>query len=202
MIIAFVGIINSTWFLKLFYPTPYEEIVRAAGEKYDLDPYLIYAVIKVESKFDEKIQSPKGARGLMQVMPETARWISQELKYENFHNDMIYEPQHNIMMGSWYIRYLLKQFNGNMITALAAYNGGETNVKKWVTNGTWSGNFNDLGDIPFKETRNYVYKVMMDYSTYKDLYEKSSQNKRNLPFNIEVKHILLFVGNYEFPLAY
>ena len=80
---------------------------------------------------------------------------------------------------------------------MAAYNGGETNVKKWLTNGTWSGSFNDLENIPFKETRNYVYKVMMDYSTYKDLYEKSSQNKRNLPFNIEVKHILLFVGNYK-----
>ena len=135
---------------------------------------MIYAVIKVESKFDERIESHQGARGLMQVMPETARWVSQELKYQNFHEDMLFEPEHNIMMGSWYLRYLLKQFNGNLVTALAAYNGGETNVKKWLNNGTWSGSFNDLANIPFKETRNYVYKVFMDYNTYKELYEKNN----------------------------
>ncbi|NLT96441.1 MAG: lytic transglycosylase domain-containing protein [Clostridia bacterium] len=170
MIIAFVGIINSTWFIKLFYPTPYKEIVDEASRNFALDPYLIYAVIKVESKFDEKIQSPRGARGLMQIMPETGRWISRELDYQNFHEDMLFDPEHNIMIGSWYLSYLLKQFDGNIILALAAYNGGETNVKKWLANGTWSGTFNDLGDIPFKETRNYVYKVFIDYNTYKDLY--------------------------------
>lgn len=172
MIIATVGIINSTWFLRIFYPTPHEEIVNEAGQNYDLDPNLIYAVIKVESKFDEKAQSAKNARGLMQVLPDTGRWVAGELQYENFHEDMLFEPQYNINIGAWYLRYLMKQFNGNMIASLAAYNGGETNVKKWLTNGTWSGSYNDLADIPFKETRNYVYKVIVDYQTYQDLYSK------------------------------
>jgi soluble lytic murein transglycosylase len=130
------------------------------------------AIIKVESKFDVKAQSAKGARGLMQVLPETGQWVAQELNYRDFDADLLFEPRDNINIGTWYLKYLIKQFNGNIIAAIAAYNGGETNVKKWINKGIWSGSFNDLKDIPFKETRNYVYKVIMDYKTYRDLYEK------------------------------
>lgn len=170
IVIAFVGIFNSSWFLKLFYPTPHKTIISQVSENYDVDQFLIWAVIRVESKFDENAQSSKGARGLMQVLPDTAHWVAKELKYPNFQVDMLYEPEHNINIGTWYLRYLLKQFNGNQIAAIAAYNGGETNVKKWLNNNIWSGTFNDLSDIPFKETRNYVYKVILDYQTYLDLY--------------------------------
>jgi len=176
IIIVFVGILNSSWFLKIFYPTPHKTIVAEAGQKYDINPYLIWAIIRVESKFDIKAQSSKGARGLMQVLPETARWAAQDLSYQNFHEDMLFDPKHNINIGTWYLRYLLKQFNGNEIAAIAAYNGGETNVKKWLTNDIWSGKFADLADIPFKETRNYVYKVMVDFKTYQDLYAGNANN--------------------------
>ncbi|MGI6225541.1 MAG: lytic transglycosylase domain-containing protein [Peptococcales bacterium] len=163
-------VINSDWFLKIFYPISHQETVLEASKNYDIDEFLIWAIIRVESKFDTKAQSSKGARGLMQVLPDTGRWIAQEMGYTNFHPDLLYEPRDNINIGTWYLKYLLKQFNGNLIAAIAAYNGGETNVKKWLNNDTWSGSFNDISSIPFKETRNYVYKVIVDYETYRDLY--------------------------------
>ncbi|MFZ5945413.1 MAG: lytic transglycosylase domain-containing protein [Bacillota bacterium] len=171
--IIFGGLFNSEWFLKIFYPQPHQEIVKDAAIKYNVDYYLILAVMKVESKFDSQAQSTKGARGLMQIMPDTAQWIAtKELSLKEFQQDMLFEPQYNIPIGTWYLNYLVKQFKGNTIAAVAAYNGGETNVKKWLANGIWSGSFNDLKDIPFKETRNYVYKVIMDYNTYQSLYVK------------------------------
>jgi len=170
IILAFVGIINSTWFLKLFYPFPHKAIIEEASLKHEIDARLILAVIKVESKFNEKALSSKDARGLMQILPDTGQWIAKELNYKDFNADLLYEPKHNINIGTWYLKYLLKQFNGNMIAALAAYNGGETNVKKWLNQGTWSGSIDDLESIPFKETRNYVYKVIVDFKTYQGLY--------------------------------
>jgi len=170
IILVFVGLLNSTWFLKFFYPEPHKEIIEEASQKHEIDVHLIFAVIKVESKFNKKALSNKGARGLMQILPETAQWVAKELDYKNFNADLLYEPKYNINIGTWYLKYLVKQFNGNTIAALAAYNGGETNVKKWLNQGTWSGSLDELDNIPFKETRNYIYKVILDYKTYQDLY--------------------------------
>jgi len=171
-ILAILFFLNSQWFMKLIYPQPYEETVFEAGKRFNVDPYLITAIMRVESKFDERALSAKGARGLMQIIPETGQWVAQELKYDNFTADMLYEPKHNIIIGTWYLNYLIKQFEGNEIAAIASYNGGETNVKKWIKKGVWSGEFSDAQNIPFKETRKYLYKVIMDYQTYKNLYQE------------------------------
>lgn len=171
-IFLLAGIFNSQWFLKLLYPQPHKEIVEEVSIKHRIDSLLIFSLIKVESRFDAKAESAKGARGLMQILPDTGRWIADELNYQDFDPDMLFEPKHNIEIGTWYLKYLLKVFDGNLIAALAAYNGGETNIKKWLSSGQWSGGFNDLQNIPFKETRNYVYKVIMDYKTYQDLYQQ------------------------------
>ncbi|MFZ7102698.1 MAG: lytic transglycosylase domain-containing protein [Peptococcaceae bacterium] len=181
IVFLIISFLNSQLFLKIFYPRPHKEIVEDVSKKFSIDSYLVFSVIKVESKFNVKAESAKGARGLMQVLPDTGIWIAGELNYRDFDPDLLYEPEYNIAIGAWYLQYLIKQFDGNLIAALAAYNGGETNVKKWLANGVWSGEFADLQKIPFKETRNYVYKVIMDYKTYQDLYREQGSETNLLP---------------------
>ncbi|SMB92936.1 soluble lytic murein transglycosylase [Desulfonispora thiosulfatigenes DSM 11270] len=171
-LLVFMGLIllNSSWFLKLFYPKPYEDIVSAESIKHDVDENLIYAIVKAESKFNKTVVSPRGARGLMQIMPETGAWIAEELTLEGYSQDKLFEPYSNLKMGIWYYSYLVQQFKGNNITAIAAYNGGETNVNKWIKQNIWSGQESDVQNIPFKETREYVIKVLMNYKMYQNLY--------------------------------
>lgn len=170
--LVFIGllVVNSNWFLKIVYPQPYKDIIEEASSKYQVDSFLIFSIIKTESKFKPQALSSKGARGLMQIMPRTAQWVAEEINLANFDCNMLDEPQYNIEIGTWYYGYLLKQFKGNNIAALAAYNGGEANVKTWIRNNIWSGTLADLNKIPFKETKNYVSKVLMNYMMYHKLY--------------------------------
>ncbi|ADL08388.1 lytic transglycosylase domain-containing protein [Thermosediminibacter oceani] len=160
---------NISWFLKYLYPLRYEEyIVRYAAE-YEVDPYLVAAVIKVESNFSPTAVSPKGAIGLMQLMPETARWAADQMGVRNFNGDL-FNPELNIRIGTWYLSMLIKEFDGDTNMALAAYNGGTGNVKEWIKNGVLSRK-RDVDLIPFGETRNFVYKVKRAYTWYKRLYK-------------------------------
>ncbi len=121
----------------------YSEFIDSACEKYGVDPSLVHAVVKVESDFNPFAVSRKGARGLMQLMPQTA----SDLNVGNS-----FSPRDNIEGGVKYLRSLLDKYEGNVRLALAAYNAGETSVKKWGT------------VPPFKETRDYVKKIMKLYN--------------------------------------
>lgn len=175
-LLIFVGLVllNSTWFLKLFYPMPYKDVVDNLTDEYNVETNIIYSIMKAESKFKKSAESPKGAKGLMQVVPGTALWVAEELNLEGYNDQMLFDPQYNIKIGTWYYSYLLKQFNGNNVAAIASYNGGETNVKKWLKKGVWSGTVDDVQNIPFKETRNYVLKVLMNEKMYQKLYGNNS----------------------------
>ncbi|WEG18488.1 transglycosylase SLT domain-containing protein [Alkalihalophilus pseudofirmus] len=126
------------------YSGQYSDIINRAASQYGLDPNLIAAVIKAESNFNPNARSHAGARGLMQLMPATAASLGVKNSYD---------PEQNIMAGARYLSMQLKAFGGDIEKALAAYNAGAGNVKKWERNGQW-------GNIPFKETRNYVPKVL------------------------------------------
>jgi len=121
---------------------PYGQLIHEKAEKYDVDPALVAAVIEQESRFKPRAKSPVGARGLMQLMPRTGRWMGAK---------NLYDPEQNVDAGVKYIAYLNKRFNGDLKKIIAAYNAGEGNVRRY------------RGVPPFRETRTYVKKVMKNY---------------------------------------
>lgn len=175
-ILVFLGIvvillINSSWFLKIFYPYPHQELVIKYSRENNVDPYLVLAIIRTESRFYPGAKSPVGAKGLMQIMPDTGYWIARQMGLRDFSEEKLYLPDYNIAMGVWYISYLDKIFAGDLPKLLAAYNAGEGKVKKWLTNGTWTGRIQDIRQIPFEETRKYIERILFDYQVYKRIYQ-------------------------------
>lgn len=156
--------------LKIWFPYYHKDTIEFYSRQNQLDPLLVASIIRAESKFDPMAESKKGARGLMQIMPETAKWICSKIDI-SFHNDTLFEPEHNIMLGCWYLANLREEFN-NINLVLAAYNGGRGNVNKWIEEGLWKGEENNIDKIPFRETRDYIQKVKMNYDIYIKLYGK------------------------------
>ena len=154
--------------LKKIYIKEYEEIVEEYSKEYELDSNLIYAIIKAESNFKKDAISNKGAKGLMQLMDATSADIANVLNIK-FDNEKILEPQYNIMIGTKYISMLINKYQ-NISLALAAYNAGSGNVDKWIKEGTLNDNGNNIENIPFKETNNYVRKILRDYQIYIQIY--------------------------------
>lgn len=154
---------------KIVYPYPYRPIVEKYSSEYGVDPLLVIAVIRAESKFLPQSQSHKGAQGLMQLMPETASWIAESLGEDDFSQSDLKEPEKNIQYGTWYLASLQKEFK-NITLVLAAYNGGRGHVNEWIRTKQLSLNNLRVEDIPFLETREYVNRVTQYYSSYITLY--------------------------------
>lgn len=152
--------------LKTAYPTKYNEYVLKYANEYNIDPYLVFSIIKAESKFDQDAISHKDAKGLMQISPITQKWAQKELKLKDVD---IYDPNTNIKIGCWYLNRLYIQFKDTNLV-IAAYNGGSGNVAKWLKNKKYSRDGNVIDYIPFKETENYLEKVQKNYKMYTKLY--------------------------------
>lgn len=150
---------------RLDYPTQ----IKAYSREFGLDPYLVAAVIHCESGNRPTVVSPKGAVGLMQIMPDTGGWIAEKLGLANYDGAMLKDPEVNIRMGCWYLSYLTDRFGGVRSHALAAYNAGPGNLKKWLEDEAYSQD-GVLVNIPFDETSSYVQKVERAYEKYKNLY--------------------------------
>lgn len=158
----------NCYFEKKIYPLKYQDIIALECEKYDIDPYLVYALIKVESGYDSNAISGAGAQGLMQIMPETAEWIARKLNLDEYN---IFDAKTNIEMGCWYINFLQERFE-DKDTLLAAYNAGHNKVESWLKEG-YSKDGIHLEKIPYKETEKYVDKVNFAYEKYKKIYKDS-----------------------------
>lgn len=156
---------------RLLYPLRYEELVAEYTERYDLDPYLVMAVIKVESNFKHNAVSHKNARGLMQITEGTGKWGADKLGMTGYSAEKLFDPEANIQIGCWYLSTLYSEFGDNTDLVLAAYNAGSGNVAKWLADNELSPDGKVLGRIPFKETENYIRKVKNSYIVYKKLYE-------------------------------
>ncbi len=159
---------------KHLYPLEYREhIFRHAAEN-GLEPFLVSAIIKVESGFRSDALSPRGAVGLMQLMPQTGEWVAAQ-RGEAYAPELLLDPETNIRFGAWYLAYLNREF-GDAVIALAAYNGGRGNVIKWLSEGTWSGAATDLDQIPFPETRQFVRKTVWTEKVYAYLYQERNRS--------------------------
>ncbi|NLK21677.1 MAG: lytic transglycosylase domain-containing protein [Epulopiscium sp.] len=167
---AIIYIVFSILIRAFFYPIKYETLVNKYSKQYELDSHLVFSIIRTESKFNPKAQSPKNAKGLMQITDKTGEWAAREIGIEGYSSEKLYDPEINIQMGCWYIKRLLIQYN-NVDTALAAYNAGSGNVSKWLKNEEYSKDGENLIIIPFKETREYVKKVSKARIQYKRLYK-------------------------------
>lgn len=167
----FIYILTSPWFLQKLYPYPHRDLIMEYCATYQVEQYLVLGIIKAESRFHVNAQSHVGARGLMQIMPETGNWIAEQMKIEDYTVDKLYNPSYNIPMGVWYLAYLDRTFAGNMVKVVAAYNAGEHKIKKWLTEGNWTGEMQDIKQIPYQETREYVDRVLFNYQIYKRIYQ-------------------------------
>ena len=154
---------------KALHPLRYEQYITEYSGQYGLDPYLIMGVISAESRFDKNAQSNKDAKGLMQIKEDTALWCIQHFGLDADIDD-IYEPDTNILIGCTYIDYLIDIFDGQVDTAIAAYNAGQGNVKNWLADERYSDDGKTLKEIPFDETKEYVKKVRHREEIYRDLY--------------------------------
>lgn len=175
LICIIIYMITLTFFRTFLFPIKYADLVTKYSEKYNLDTYLVFSIIRIESKFNPQATSHKGARGLMQIIDQTGAWAAKEIGIENYHSDRLYEPEINIQIGCWYIRKLINQYKDNLETSLAAYNAGSGNVSKWLGNEKYSDDAEKLNFIPFKETREYVEKVMKSQKCYERLYRNSKK---------------------------
>ena len=169
LILVIVGIgVGSRIWQEYQHPLRYEAYINKYSKEYQVDRHLVMAIIRSESNFIHDATSNKNAKGLMQIMEDTAYWIAQKIPIEDFSIEDLNDPETNIKMGTWYISWLIQHFDGNEQTALAAYNGGIGNVNRWLRDDNYSIDGETLAVIPYKETREYVEKV----EKYKAYYEK------------------------------
>ena len=158
--------------MKNMYSRKYENIVEIYSQKYQVDPNLIFAIIKAESNFNATAVSGKGAKGLMQLMEDTAKDVCKKVDTKidtNKVGDKLLEADINIELGTKYISILLEKYN-NIAIALTAYNAGIGTVDNWIEKGIIQNDGEDIQNIPYKETNNYVRKILRDYKIYKKIY--------------------------------
>lgn len=156
--------------LKSIYPTKYSEYVEKYSQQNGLDKYLVYATIKAESNFNPDVTSASDARGLMQLMEETAVERSNIIENNSVEAYDLYDPETNIKLGTSYLSYLLNLYDGNVVLAITAYNAGLGNVEQWVKDGVIKSDGSDIENIPYKETSNYVRKILKNYQMYITIY--------------------------------
>src|ERR671917_466104 len=145
---------------EITLPLRHDDIIRQQAAEKNVDASLIAAVIYTESRFRDQT-SHAGAKGLMQLMPETADYIAHKSGGTRFERADLATPQINIAYGTWYLRYLLDKYHGNTVLTLAAYNAGEGKVDEWWRAAADRGErFRVADHIPFPETRHYVSKVL------------------------------------------
>lgn len=160
---------------KLNYPIANRELIERYASEYHLDPARVQAVIFCESSNRADAVSSVGARGLMQIMPDTGEWIAGKLgEADSYHVDRLFEPELSIRYGCWYLNYLDSRYALDMTCATAAYHNGPGNVDKWLKDAANSKDGATLSSIPSNATDTYVKRVRRAYEQYKELYANES----------------------------
>ncbi len=156
---------------EIALPLRHEDIIRQQSSAKGLDPALVAGVIYAESRFADQTSSA-GARGLMQITPETAQFIAQRSGGSAFTQEDLATPQVNISYGTYYLAFLLKRYGGDTPLALAAYNAGQGNVDRWISDARSTGQALTIDAIPYGETRAYVKSVLHARAQYRSRYKR------------------------------
>jgi soluble lytic murein transglycosylase len=156
-------------FWALSYPRPYSATVTAAAAEFNVDPLLIWSIMRQESSYDPGAFGYVAERGLMQILPATQAWIAEQLGEEISPGDA-FTPQANIRMGAWYLRHLLDYYDGDQVLTVTAYNGGPGNVDSWLEDDLVSDGADFIRWIGFGSTREYLETVSLNHQVYQALY--------------------------------
>lgn len=163
---------SSYW--QALYPFPFLEPIEAWSQERQLNPLLVTALIRQESRFMPGIRSGVGATGLMQVMPDTGAWIAEKIKLKQY---QLNDPEDNIKLGTWYLDYTHQEYSGNSLLAIASYNAGPGAVSDWVAKNGLTDPDTFVETIPYDETRGYVKSVFGNYWNYLRLYNPDISQK-------------------------
>ncbi|MBI5554792.1 MAG: lytic transglycosylase domain-containing protein [Elusimicrobia bacterium] len=163
LVLAGILWLSTNYFWNKLNPIFYGDILNKYAGRYKIDPLLVAAIIKVESKFWAQAQSPVGAIGLMQIMPETGRDVAGKLGIANFQPPDLYAPEINIEIGCYYLDELKMECGADQVALLASYNAGKNLVKSWKTGNKPL----EIDQIPYQETRNFVKSVLYTYQRLK-----------------------------------
>jgi len=157
-------------FWRLAFPLPYRKQLEDFCRPLSLDPFLVAALIRQESEFNPKAVSRANARGLTQVMPTTGKQLSRKLGIRGYRTNMLFSPDTNLKIGTYYLKVLSDELEGKLEAALASYNAGKSRVVTWLGSGSYHEPAEFVESIPFKETRNYVESVLRNAEVYRRLY--------------------------------
>ena len=160
------------------YPDYYSHLIEDYAQKYEIDPLVVLAIIREESRFNPWNESVVGARGLMQIMLSTGEWIAEKINLINYNDEMLFSPEVNIDLGCWYIQYLNERFSDDLILALSGYNAGPGTTSRWLEKYNISDPDNFIENIPYDETRGYIKKVLKSYLMYERIVQFSEDIKK------------------------
>lgn len=162
--LAVVCLIFLFFYNYMLFPIKYKKEINLYSENYGVDNVLVASIICVESSFIKEAKSGKGAIGLMQIMPSTAKWICEQ-KGEQFDQQKLFSPDYNINIGTYYLKYLINKF-GDVDNAIIAYNAGEGTVSNWLKNDQLSQDGKKLDKVPYSETSTYLTRVKRAMKVY------------------------------------
>ncbi len=156
--------------LRILYPFPYRGMIQAEAQEQGLDPFVVAALTRQESLFTARISSPVGARGLMQIMPETGRTLAANLDVDNWNPDLLFQPEINVHMGTHYLADQMRQYDESLPAVFSAYNAGPNRIDAWMRYPEWGDEELFTERIPFRETRDYVKILRRNIAVYRGLY--------------------------------
>ena len=156
----------------LRYPLRHEQIIVRYADEFDLEAWHVAAVVRCESSFRETATSEVGARGLMQIMPDTGSWLAGKFAEKDIFNaDMLYQPETNVKYGCWYLNWLMDIYDEDLTLVTAAYHAGHGTVNKWLKDASISPDGKTLSKIPYNSTRTYVERVLTACEKYRTMYD-------------------------------
>ena len=153
---------------NVLFPKKYSDYVEKYAAVYCLNEHFVYSVIKAESNFIPDAVSNKSAKGLMQITDSTGRWAAEIIGIDNYDDNMLFDPETNILIGCWYLNRLIQQY-GDVDTAVAAYNAGSGNVSRWLSE--MEGGELIIEQIPYAETRKHIERIDLYMNIYNLLYK-------------------------------